>query len=150
MEAHERTRAFLLQRKWKHSFPSAIPSLPALRTLRTLRTLCSSTVPALDSQPVMGRRATRSKRDRANKNRAQPSMLASVAFAVAFALGNNAFESAGEEGAGDGSKVDLRTLGYKRTKVSQRDYWGSKWGTMIRNGTHHDMKTNDGKKFRRR
>ena len=115
-----------------HHCPPSAPSAPCVAALY---------------QRLIANRATRSKRERANENRAQPSVLASVAFAVAYDLGSNAFESAGEEGAGDGasSKVDLRTLGYKRTKVSQRDYWGSMWGTMIRNRTHQNMKTNDGK-----
>ena len=46
--------------------------------------------------------------------------------------------------------VDLRKCGFKRAKVSDRDYWGSNWGQLIKKGLHRDDRTPAGRKFVRR
>ena len=83
-----------------------------------------------------------SRRRRAKRN-ATTTLLVAAAFAAATSHGAVTVPDLPVE-------VDLRTLGFKRRRISNRDYWGSTWGVMVKKGTYRDATTPQGNKFQRR
>ena len=86
---------------------------------------------------------TTSRRRRRAKHNATTTLLVAAAFAAATSRGAVTVADLPVE-------VDMRTLGFKRRRMSNRDHWGSTWGVMVEKGTYRDATTPQGNKFQRR
>ena len=81
------------------------------------------------------------------KRGAARTLIIAAAFATATVQASHQAQVRGSQPA---ATIDLRTFVSKRQRISDRDYWGSTWGQMLRTGRHRDASKTEGKRFQRR